>query len=396
MASGHVERRGKRGWTTVVIEHDPDSVTGLRKREKFTIKTPPGQYLTKQQAQGVLNTRLVALNAGTYIAPSPVTLTEFLERWFAERCKARKLAPASLSNYSLSIRYLTEAFGGLTLDKLQPGYLEAAYIRLVSEGRTPATVQRMHRVLHTALAYALKLHLVPGNAADAVDLPAVESREIRVLSPEEADGLLTVARRYALGDLITLALRTGLRRAELLGLQWRDIDLENGFLRVQRILQRIDGQTIIKPPKTDKSRREIGLDDEALELLRRLRERNPHEFVFCKKDGSPYSPTYVSRKAGEIARKAGFPMRLHDQRHAFATLALVAKVEAKVVQEVLGHKDIGTTLDLYTHVLREQKKDAAQAIGNVLKNARHQLGTSSQSATEEKEAGKQVDKPGSV
>lgn len=396
MASGHVEKRGKRGWTSLVIEHDPDPVTGTRRREKFSVKVPRGTYLTKQEAQGVLNTRLVALNAGTYIAPSPVTLGEFLQRWFAERCKGRVLAPATLSNYALSIRYLTEAFGGLTLDRLQPGYLEAAYGRLLSEGRTAPTIHRMHVVLHTALAYAVKLQLVSRNAADSADAPAVKTREITVLTPEEADRLLTVARRYAVGGIITLALHTGLRRGELLGLQWRDIDLDGGFLRVSRILQCIDRQTILKTPKTEKSRREVGLDEEAVTLLRSIRERNPHEFVFCKKDGSPYNPTYVSRKAAEIARRAGFPMRLHDQRHAFATLGLAAHVEAKVMQEILGHKDISTTLDTYTHVLRQLKKDAAQAIGNTLKNAGHQLGTKSDSAGETKEAGKQADKPGSV
>jgi integrase len=397
MASGHVEKRGKRGWTTVVVEHDPNPATGQRKREKFTIKTPPKTYLTKEQAEGVLYARLVALNAGTYIAPSPVTLAVFLERWFAERCKGRALAPATLSNYALSIRYLKEAFGGLTLDKLQPGYLEAAYGRLLSEGRTAPTIHRMHVVLHTALAYAVKLQLVPRNVADSADAPVVKTREITVLTPEEASRLLTVARKYAVGGIIALALHTGLRRGELLGLQWRDIDLEGGFLRVSRILQHIDGRTILKAPKTEKSRREVGLDEEAVALLRSIRERNPqHEFVFCKKDGSPYNPTYVSRKAGEIARRAGFPMRLHDQRHAFATLGLAAHVEAKVMQEILGHKDISTTLDTYTHVLRQLKKDAAQAIGDALKNARHQLGTKSDSAGETKEAGKQADKPGSV
>jgi integrase len=341
------------------------------------LKLAPGvKYMKKEQAEAILNARLLQMNAGTYVPPSGITLGEMLDRWYGERCQPR-LAPASLSSYRLSMRMLAGALGQVPLENLTPGMVEAAYGRLQGEGKGAATILRAHKVLHAALRYAVKSQLVARNVAEYADAPAPRRREMRALGPQEADRLLEALSGYSLRDLIALALRTGLRRGELLGLRWEDIELDAGVLHVRRILQRIDGQLIIKGPKTAKSRRDVYLDPEAVALLRDLRARNPHEYVFCKPDGSPYNPTYVSRKFKQIARVAGFSMRLHDLRHTFATLALASGVAMKVLQEMMGHEDLATTADTYTHVLAALKKDAARAIGNTLKNAGHRFGTDS-------------------
>lgn len=377
MASGHLEKRSKHGWT-LVIDHgrvvDPATKTERQRREYRAVKN-----CTKTEALAQLHQVLAAINTGSYIKPTSLTVEAYLWQWFGERCESR-LAPATVSAYRICIRkYLVPAFGTLPLTGLQPLHLDQQYRRWREEGKGERSVFQAHHVLHTALHQAVRWNLLQRNIADSVDPPRVTPHEMTALSPEQAAQLLEVAKGRTMYALAFVALHTGLRRGELLALRWEDVDLGIGSVRVERILQRVDRKTIIKEPKTAKARRTVPLDEETISVLQEVRAHNAYAYVFAKPDGGPYSPSYVSRAFNWIAKRAGFDMRLHDARHTFASTALAAQVPMRVVQELVGHKNLATTADLYTHVLQNLKTDAAKAIGDAYKSGERQM--SSRTAT---------------
>lgn len=384
MITGHCEKRGKHGWTTLVFDHgkyldttcDPPKMK--RKREKEVLPLPPGkEYMRKEDALAILNERLLRMNAGIYVPRTDLTVSEMLDKWYKEKCEPKR-APATLSNYRLSIKYAKAALGRVPLRNLTTGMIEAAYTSMARE-KSDATIYCVHKVLHAALRYGVKCKILGSNPASDAEVSMPDRQPRKPLNVEQADNLLDAVQKYSLGNLISLAMWTGLRRGELLGLRWQDVDLEEGVISVTQQLQRIDGETLIRSPKSKKSKRDVYLTDDALALLWSMRTENPDgEFVICKPDGSPYNPTYVSRRVKQIVAKAGFPMRLHDQRHTFATLTLASGVDIRVVQDILGHEDLATT-QIYTHVLSELKRQAAASLGKTLSRVGHQLGTNSAS-----------------
>ena len=210
----------------------------------------------------------------------------------------------------------------------------------------PRTVEQVHQVLHIALSYGVRMQLLAHNVAEFID-HTLRSARWWPLNPN-LDKLLEAAHKTPLFALITVAGYTGMRRGELLGLGWENVDLENATVRVEGLLQRVNRETIVKGPKTA--------------------------------DCSPHDPSYVTHRFSEIARKAGFKMRLHDLRHTYATLALASKVDLQVVQELMSHEDMSTTANIYTYVLKGLERDAANAIGRTINGGiRHHPGTESES-----------------
>ncbi|HHY45282.1 MAG TPA: site-specific integrase [Firmicutes bacterium] len=200
-----------------------------------------------------------------------------------------------------------------------------------------------------------------------VEPPRPQPREKVVPPPEGISRLIEEAAKTPILRLVILAMHTGMRRGELLALRWYCVDLEKGFVKVEWSLQRVDGQIVIDKPKSKKSRRVVPIDEEAVEMLRRMRETSKYDLVFHRGDGTPLDPSTVTHQFARIAERAGFKgMRFHDQRHIYATYALLAGVDLRVVQELLGHEDISTTANTYTHVLEDLKSDAAKMIASVL------------------------------
>ncbi len=364
MASGHLEKHSKDGYTLVIDygrQRDPQTGKVKQVRRKYALRN-----VNKRQAEAELHRMITESNAGTAVEKSSMSLADYLRKWYDERCQPR-LAPATLENYGIVIeKHLVPALGHVPLGELHPLRLQEMYRTMLDQGKHPRTVEQVHQVLHIALAQAVKWQMVARNIADLVEPPHPERREMKALSPAELTRLLDAARESSILELVILALHTGLRRGELLGLRWENVDLENGALRVEWALQRVNGQVLVKRPKTPKSRRVVPIDDEAVALLRGLRERNRHDYVFCRGEGEPLDPSVVTHQFADIARRAGFPMRFHDLRHTYATTALLAEVPLRVVQDLLGHEDMSTTANTYTHVLGALKKDAAAAIGRAL------------------------------
>jgi integrase len=264
----------------------------------------------------------------------------------------------------------------LKLTGLSPARLQRFYRAKLDAGLSPRTVQYMHATLHRALDRATKWGLVPRNVTEAVDAPRPARREIQPLSPEQARRLLSEARGDRFEALYVLALTTGLRQGELLGLRWEDVDLDSGRLHVRRTLI-TGGKLTFGQPKTARGRRSVALAPQTADSLKAHCDRQRAAglyagdgLVFCTRAGTPIAPqNLVRRYFKPLLKWAGLPdIRFHDLRHTCATLLLGRDVHPRIVQDLLGHAQITLTLDTYSHVLPDMQAGAADAMRDVLED----------------------------
>jgi integrase len=264
----------------------------------------------------------------------------------------------------------------VSLSKLTAQQLQALYSALERDGVSPRTRAQTHAVLHVALRDAVKAGRLPVNPADAVDRPKVPKKEIRPLDAEQTKALLKHAEGDRLHALYVLAVTTGLRQGELLGLRWEDIDLGSGRLAVRRTLREDAGKLAFGEPKTRASVRSVDLPATAVRALREHRRRmlaegNPGPIVFCDTQGGPLRKSNLIRRSFRpLLERAGLPIvQFHDLRHTAATLLLGPGVHPKIVQERLGHADISTTMNTYSHVLPSMQTEAADRLEELLAKA---------------------------
>jgi integrase len=319
-------------------------------------------------------------------AAGSTTLGAFVSRYLA--AARSTLRPRTWRRYDELLRlHVVPALGRTRLDALRPDAVQRLYAAKLEAGLSPRTVRHVHRVLHTALSRAVRWRYVPANVTDAVDAPAVPEAEIAPPSPDQLGRLLDTA--HAAGDrlapLWTVAVYSGCREGELLGLRWGDVDLARGTLAVRRALVGARGGVPqFGAPKTGRSRRTVTLPAEAIEALLAQRERQQRErrrlgpdyadygLVFASHLGTPLLVRNVIRGFKAALARAGLPghYRVHDLRHAAATLMLAAGVHPKVASARLGHSTVGITLDLYTHSVEGLDADAAERIQRAVRGPR--------------------------
>jgi integrase len=335
---------------------------------------------TKKDAEALLVQLLHQRDTGIDQLPGKQTVGQFLERWLTLYARAR-VAPKTYERYEEVVRLqLFPAIGGIPLSKLRPLHIQQAYNRVLEKGLSPQTALHCHHVLHHALKHALRWQLIPRNPADSVEPPRPRKREVEVPGADAVKRLLTAAESTPYGALVHLAIMTGLRLGELLGLKWEDVELETGVLHVRRTAQWLPRQgTIFREPKTHRSRRPVALDRATVTVVREHRRRQleeklglgpayrDHGLVFATSVGTPIAPSNLRRAWHRILAEAGVDrVRFHDLRHAHATLLLVQGIHPKVVSERLGHWQVNITLDTYSHVLPHLQTQAAEALARLL------------------------------
>ncbi len=288
----------------------------------------------------------------------------------------------TFENYEQLVRvHIVPRLGHIKLKILSSAHLQGFYRERLDFGLSPRTVQYLHALLHKALKQALRWELVPRNVATAVDPPRVRREEIQPLSPIQAQAFLHAAREDRLEALYVLAIHCGLRQGELLGLRWEDIDLDTGTLQIRRTFTTAKGERAFTAPKTSKSRRNVRLTSGAMDTLVRHYQRQLEKreqlgglwqdqgLVFASRVGTPINRHNLLRRSFKpLLEKAGLPhsVRFHDLRHTCATLLLSKGVHSKLVQELLGHSNVSTTLDTYSHVLPGMGDQAANAMEGTL------------------------------
>lgn len=309
------------------------------------------------------------------------SMSAFLTNWLQDTVRQRVRERTHIRYRQLIELQVLPVLGNIKLQKLSPQHLQKLYNQKLEEGYAPQTVKHIHRVLHRALKDALRWQLVSRNVCDAVDAPRVPRKEMRVLTGDQAQQLLEAAKGDLLEALYVLALTTGMRQGELLGLKWEDVDITLGTVQVRRTIARLPGKGFtVSEPKSAKSRRKIHLTRLAVEALKRHRTRQSESrlaaglawseqgWVFCNAVGKPIEAgNMIRRSFRPILDKAGLPaIRFHDLRHSTATLLLSLGIHAKVVQELLGHSQISLTLDTYSHFLPSLQEEAVSRLDTLL------------------------------
>ncbi len=341
---------------------------------------------TRQEVQRKLAQAQRDLEGGLPIVAERQTLAQYLSIWFASA--KHRLKQSSYRRYRTNLRFhILPALGAVPLSKLTAQRLQAFYTAKYDAGLSASTVANIHTVVHSALKEAVRLGLVQRNVADLVQKPRRRRAKQQTLTEIQVHTFLKAIKGNRLEALYILALSTGVREGELLGLRWQEVDLDRGLLHVTLSLQESDGpvRRVLDEPKTAHSRRRIALSQAAITALRQHRERQTneriaagmlwdarHDLVFPNTLGRPLHPTHLlKRDFHPLLRRAGLPaIRFHDLRHTAATLLLRRGVNPKIVSEMLGHANVSITLDIYSHVTPDMQQAAAQVMDSVLDDAR--------------------------
>jgi integrase len=332
--------------------------------------------------------RRVGPAIATYVDPTRETLAEFLERWLDHM--RGQVSPRTHERYAeLCRKNIAPLLGGLTLPKLQPAHISVAYTKALTSGRrdgrgglSARAVTHMHRVLREALQQAVRWQAgVARNAADAVNPPKVERKQLSTYDIQQTAELLESLRGNRMFIPALLAVLCGLRRGEIAALQWRHVDLDRRQISVVQSAEQTRTAVRYKPPKSGRARTVAISETVAAELrahriaqaqaLLSLGTRISDEsFVVAQADGSALQPNSLTHEWVRQIGKTALPrIRYHDLRHAHATHLLSSGIHPKVASERLGHGKVGITLDLYSHVLPGMQEDAAARVDGALQTA---------------------------
>jgi len=378
--SGQPFKRGN-SWA-FVVELPTDPMTGKRRQKWHS------GYRTRKEAERARVEKLAEIQTGAYIATSKETLASYIPEWL--QAIATTIRPATLHSYERNLRlHVLPRVGALPLVKIDAGVLNGLYSHLLTSGRrdgrgglSPRTVRYIHTILHRALKDAVRWGRLLRNPADAADPPrAGASASPEIVTWEAADlrRFLEAAEGDRLYAAFLLIATTGMRRGEALGVRWGDIDFEDGRAAIRQTVVAVNHQVQLGTPKTAKSRRSVALDKGTVAALRAHRQRQleermlmgpgfaDHDLVFCKVTGEPLHPERFSREFDRRVERWGLsPLTIHGLRHTWATLALKAGIHPKLVQERLGHANVGITLDIYSHATPAMESEAAETVAGVV------------------------------
>ncbi|MGB3713862.1 MAG: site-specific integrase [Candidatus Promineifilaceae bacterium] len=319
----------------------------------------------QQVVQDWLLDQRKAVVDNVFLVDERITVGDYLD-YFMSNVAAHTLAPSTIHSYSYLIRdHIRPEIGRVRLANLRPAHLQSLYSSKLNSGLSKRTVQYIHAILRRSLNEALRSGLIIRNPTDAVTPPRPTKKPPQTLSADEVNVFLKSVEDHHWYPIYLLAITTGMRKGEILGMQWEDVDLEHGTINVKRTLVDIQGSATLGKPKSATAKRSISLSGKAVEALRQ--RRLEEGFVFTTSTGRPISQRNLTRHFHASLEKAGLKrMRFHDLRHTAATLLLQANIHPKIVQEMLGHSTIVLTLDTYSHVIPGLHDEAASEMDRIL------------------------------
>ncbi|MCA9113957.1 MAG: site-specific integrase [Planctomycetaceae bacterium] len=348
-------------------------------RGRVTVGNQRKDVYAKTQAECREKIELLKLKAGRKLdfKRASDSLAAYLQHWLDNVVKLNKAARTH-EEYDLAVRlYIVPFIGHRKLANLNADDMESWQASMVRKGHSANQRLRGIRILRNALNRAVKNRIIDINPVQVLDIPKVERREVIPLELEHCRQLFAECKKHRLGEIVPLAVMTGLRLGELLALEWSDVNLSEGVLSVRRTLQELKSGKSVKPPKSKAGRRAVNLDPIAIQALRDRQKKAIDEgcppdaipIVFPNTEGRHVARTLLGSQTWYPIRKAaGIPetVRFHDLRHSHASLMIAAGIHLKVIQERLGHSTFQLTADTYSHLLQGAQADAANRVGELV------------------------------
>ncbi|PRR70875.1 tyrosine-type recombinase/integrase [Clostridium thermopalmarium] len=365
----HVGKDGKATYSYLVY-------VGVDENGKKKYKRKRG-FKKKKDCEAALAELITQLEKGTLVSNDKMTVNEYLNYWM-ETYPKNHCQPSTYKRYEFFVNDINSYLGQYKLSKLNPMLIQKFYEDLMNDKKISSnTVLKTHRMFHLALKHAQQWQLINVNPCDLVSPPKAIKTEMKYWQPDEINFYLdTINKDEILYKPTYLAVHTGLRVGELCALQWEDVDLINGTIKVNKTLQRVNGKLILKQPKTKNSSRIVTLLSSTIKFLKELKKEAMERrlkygvelgYVLCWEDGRPMDPHYVSQKFPKLLEKYNLPkIRFHDLRHTHATLLLKLGTSPKIISERLGHSTVSFTLDIYSHVNVDMQRDEVSKAENFL------------------------------
>lgn len=342
------------------------------KRLNFTGKT-------RKECQDWIRNILAEIDDGLNYAHTIVTVEEYLDSWLES--KKASLKPTTWANYQKMVaNHINPMLGKKKVRDLEPNHVQRLYNRLVAAEIGVHTVRKVHTVLHSALNHAVKSLLITRNPASIAIQPSSPKKEMSILDESQVEQFLKTASGHRWEMLYQLAILTGMRQMEILGLQWKDIDWMRKTVLVDRQLVRTDlGSTRFITPKTSHGRRSIALGPKTIKALKRHQENQSldsekagsswekYDLIFTTSNGTPIHHRNLLKNYKALLREAGLPeIRFHDLRHTAASLMLNRGIPVIVVSRILGHARPSITLDVYGHLMPTMQDEAAKLMDELI------------------------------
>jgi len=378
---GHLKKRSKDSWTIVV---DLGLKANGKRNQKW--KSTKG---TKKEAEALLARMLTELEDGVYIDAKKTSVSDYLDKWIVSI--KGSVSSTTYERYKqLCDKHLKPTIGNIALNKLQAIRISELYSVAMESGRidgkgglSKQTVLHMHRVLKRALSQAVKWGLLSRNPCDAVDnIPKPSKKERLTFTTEETLSLLEQLNGNPLYLPVLIAVTTGMRRGEILGLRWKDIDLDKKRLYIRQIvIETRENGLEVKQPKTDASSRTIALPQIAIEAIKKYRVEQAELCLQLGKGLTPESmlfneysglnvPNRITVNFRSFIKSHGFKhVTFHDLRHTHATHLLEQNIHPKIVSERLGHSTIALTMNTYSHVMPTMQEEAANKVDELFGNS---------------------------
>jgi integrase len=368
---GSIIKRGKR-WAVILDDKDE---RGRRRRKWHS------GFRTCKEAETKCAELITKMAAGTYVEPAKITIAEHLANRMAQWIASAEIGPKTSERYREIVHgQINPHIGARPVQKLKVADVEAWHGALRTAGYSAGTIRVAHGVLSKALKDAVRHGIVPTNVVSLQSPPAADAEEVVIITEDQISDLLDKLQGRPIRTKVVIALFSGLRRGELLGLQWRDLDLDAKTLRVERALEQTRAGLRIKSPKTKSSKRTIALPDIVVDALREHRRERlelhlrlglgklaEDGFVFTQIDGTPLRPSTLTSVWCELAPRLGYPgIRWHSLRHTHASQLIASGLDVVSVARRLGHTNPAITLKVYSHLFRTADSRAAEIINAAL------------------------------
>lgn len=333
-----------------------------------------GGFNTKKDAENYLRQKIDEVERTVYTDSRRCTVGAYLTQWLEDYSK--NLAQNTINGYRVNIeKHINTVIGDIFLDKLQPSDIDLIFKKMDNQNLSGTTQKYVYAVLRKAFKYAVKRRIIQVNVMDYVDCPTKEKFKPTALNQAQMQTLQQHLKDTDIYIPIILCMSLGLRRGEMLGIRWNDIDFENKTVHIQRSLTPNKNGYVCSNTKTDNSNRVLTLPDFLYNNLLKLRDEQQKDnmyafdgYINLNEHGDVISASILQKKFKKALNDCKLPdIRIHDLRHSWATLMLQNSIPAKITSEMLGHSGIGITLDIYTHVLTDMQTPAIDVVSNVFK-----------------------------